>query len=111
MIVGLFVLQVLTGLLLMTVYSPSTTTAWGSVWYIQTQVPYGWLIRGLHYFASGGIIVLLLLYGGQLLVAKLYRTPNHLAEQKVIGVAVNPLGTGNIVQAFLACDELENISG
>jgi len=76
-VVGLFVIQALTGLLLMTVYNPSTTTAWGSVWYIQTQVPCGWLIRGLHHFASDAMIFLLLLYAGQLLVSKFYRTPQR----------------------------------
>jgi len=76
-IVGLFVVQTLTGLLLMTVYSPSTTTAWGSVWYIQTQVPYGWLIRGLHHFTSDAMILLLALYAALLLVTKLYRSPHQ----------------------------------
>ncbi len=83
-IVGFFVLQVLTGLLLMTVYSPSAATAWGSVWYIQTQIPFGWLIRGLHHFASDAMILLLLLYGGQLLLTQRYRTPSHLAWWTVL---------------------------
>ena len=77
MIVGLFVVQALTGLLLITVYSPSTTTAWGSVWYIQTQVPCGWIIRGLHHFTSDAMILLLALYVAQLLVPKLYRSPHR----------------------------------
>src|SRR3990172_8230719 len=76
MTIGLFVVQALTGLLLMTVYSPSTAAAWGSVWYIQTQVPCGWIIRGLHHFASDAMIVLLLLHIGILLVTKLYRRPH-----------------------------------
>jgi ubiquinol-cytochrome c reductase cytochrome b subunit len=76
-IVGLLVVQAFTGLLLMTVYSPSTTAAWGSVWYIQTQVPCGWIIRGLHHFASDALILLLLLYATQLLVTKLYRSPHR----------------------------------
>ena len=83
-IVGLFVLQLVTGLLLMTVYSPSTATAWGSVWYIQTQIPFGWLIRGLHHFASDAMVLLLLLYGGQLLLTQRYRPPSHLAWWTVL---------------------------
>jgi len=77
LILGLFVVQALTGLLLMTVYSPSTATAWGSVWYIQTQVPCGWLIRGLHHSTSDALILLLALYIGELLVTKLYRSPHR----------------------------------
>jgi len=77
-IVCLFAVQALTGLLLMTDYSPSTATAWGSVWYIQTQVPYGWFIRGLHHFTSDAMILLLALYAGGLLVLKHYRRPHHV---------------------------------
>ena len=76
-IVALFVVQALTGLLLMTVYSPSTAAAWGSVWYIQTQVSCGWLIRGLHHFNSDAMILLLALHAAQLLVTRHYRTPHH----------------------------------
>lgn len=61
-IVALFVLQVSSGLLLLTAYVPASTTAWGSVWYIQTQIPQGWLIRGLHVTATDALIVLIVVY-------------------------------------------------
>jgi ubiquinol-cytochrome c reductase cytochrome b subunit len=54
-----FLLQVLTGVLLMAGYSPSLTGAWGSVYYIQYETDFGWLIRGLHHFGSQMLIVLL----------------------------------------------------
>lgn len=76
-LVFMFALQVVTGLLLMTVYSPSATTAWGSVWYIQTQMPSGWLIRGLHHFGSHAMIILLPVHLLQVLVAKAYRAPRE----------------------------------
>jgi ubiquinol-cytochrome c reductase cytochrome b subunit len=76
-LVFLFALQVLTGVLLMAVYSPSSTTAWGSVWYIQTQMPYGWLVRGLHHFGSQAMIILLPLHVLQVLLAKAYRAPRE----------------------------------
>ena len=37
--------------------------------------------------------------------------PDHFSEQEVIGVAIDPLVPGNIVKAFLACDELEDVGG
>lgn len=37
------------------------------------------------------------------------RRKTFSSEQEVIGVAVDPLGAGNIVQALLAHDELENV--
>ncbi len=76
-VVFLFAVQVLTGLLLMAVYSPSATTAWGSVWYIQTQVPLGWLIRGLHTTASDAMLIVVALYCLQMVIAKAYRAPRE----------------------------------
>ena len=76
-VVFLFAVQVLTGLLLMAVYSPSATTAWGSVWYIQTQVPFGWLIRGLHTTASDAMLIVVALYCLQIVIAKAYRAPRE----------------------------------
>lgn len=58
----LFALQAVTGTLMMTVYSPSPNTAWGSVWFLQTQVDGGWLVRGLHTFASNAMLVLCALH-------------------------------------------------
>ncbi len=76
-LVFLFIIQVLTGGLLMTVYAPSATTAWSSVWYIQTQMTLGWLIRGLHHFAAQALVVLMLVHVLQVLIAKAYRPPRE----------------------------------
>ncbi len=75
--VMLFGLEVVTGVMLMTVYSPSTASAWGSVWYMQTQVPYGWLIRGLHHFASDALLIVIALHVVQMIASRLYRTPRQ----------------------------------
>ncbi len=99
-VVGLFVVQAITGLLLMTAYSPSTTSAWGSVWYIQTQVPGGWLIRGMHHFASDALILVLLLYAGQLLVAGRYRPPRQViwrATLVALGLALGLSLSGHLL--------------
>src|SRR5438045_3815487 len=58
-LVFVFLVQLITGLLLMTAYSPGDSTAWSSVWYIQYQMDFGWLIRGLHHFGSQTMVVLL----------------------------------------------------
>lgn len=68
----LLIVEAATGLLMMTVYSPSTESAWGSVWYIQTQLPGGWFIRGLHHFASDAMIVVLVATLVHLLVTRSY---------------------------------------
>ena len=62
-----FVIQLVTGLLLMTTYSPSTTSAWASVHYIE-QSPSGAFVRGLHYFASNALIVLFVVHVARVLL-------------------------------------------
>ena len=76
--VFLFVLQVVTGLMLMTVYSPSATTAWASVWYIQSKMPAGWLIRSLHHFASDAMLIVLATHLTHMVAVKAYRTRHPL---------------------------------
>ncbi len=49
------VVDLVTGLFLMTTYSPSSTMAWGSVFYITHGMELGWFVRGLHRYASFGV--------------------------------------------------------
>ncbi len=76
--VFLFALQIATGLMLMTVYSPSTTTAWSSVWYIQAKMPAGWLVRSLHHFASDAMLIVLAAHLAHFVAIKTYRTRHPL---------------------------------
>lgn len=69
--------QVATGLLLMTAYAPSATTAWASVHHIQHVLPLGWLVRGLHHFGSGATVVLLGLHLVQTAVFGAYKRPRE----------------------------------
>lgn len=73
-----FAIQVVTGALLMTAYAPSSTTAWGSVYYINDVMTFGWLIRGVHHFGSQAMIVLLALHMLQVLLAGAYRAPREV---------------------------------
>src|SRR5204863_1536631 len=51
--------QFLTGLVLWMAYSPSSQTAWESVYYIQNEMNAGWLLRGIHHFTASVMNVLL----------------------------------------------------
>jgi ubiquinol-cytochrome c reductase cytochrome b subunit len=73
-----FLIQLVTGLLLMLSYSPSASTAWGSVFYISNQVALGWFLRGIHHFGSQAMIVLLVMHLLQVLVAGAYRAPREV---------------------------------
>src|SRR6185503_1803613 len=57
-----FAVQVITGFCLWMNYSPSSQTAWESVYYIQHQMSGGWLLRGIHHFTAQAMVVLLALH-------------------------------------------------
>ena len=52
----LFVIQVLTGILLLLYYRASGNEAFESVQYIMTQVKFGWLIRSIHSWSANLMI-------------------------------------------------------
>src|SRR6185312_13681004 len=94
------VVALVTGLFLMTTYSPSSTMAWGSVYYITYRMELGWFIRGLHRFASFGAVVLGGLFLFRLVLVGAYRAPREVHWWLAVGVFLLILGlgvTGNIL--------------
>lgn len=92
-----FALQAATGLLMMSAYNPSTTTAWGSVWTIQTQMTAGWLVRGLHHFGSQAVVVLLAIHLLQSVYTRAHRPPREVvwwASLALAGVVLAACVTG-----------------
>lgn len=77
-LVFVFSIQLITGVLLMTAYSPGDSTAWGSVYYIQYEMDFGWLIRGLHHFGSQTMVVLLGLHMLQVVIAGAHLPPREI---------------------------------
>ena len=73
-----FTIQVITGIFLWTAYSPSTTTAWESVYYIQHHMQAGWLVRGLHHFSASAMTVLLALHLMQVVIDGAYKAPREI---------------------------------
>ena len=73
-----FAVQVITGFFLWSAYSPSTLTAWESVYYIQNVMSYGWLVRGIHHFAAQAMMILLGLHFMQVIIAGAYRAPREV---------------------------------
>lgn len=87
-----FFLQLFTGLLLMTAYSPSATTAWGSVYYISHEMSFGWIIRGLHHFGSQAMVILLVLHLIQVTWAGAFRAPREINWWLGLGLMLITLG-------------------
>jgi len=74
----ILVCQVITGLLLMATYTPSTGGAWASVFYLQHQVTGGWFIRGLHAYGAQMLIIVLGMHLMQVAIYGAYKRPREL---------------------------------
>jgi len=84
----LLIVQVITGGLLMTTYSPSANSAWASVHYIESSAG-GSFIRGLHYFAAQAMIILFGIHIVRVLLAGAFRAPRELIW--ISGLILAPL--------------------
>ncbi|GAB1343044.1 cytochrome b N-terminal domain-containing protein [Gemmatimonas sp.] len=73
-----FVVQVITGVFLWMSYSPSSQTAWESVYYIQHQMWGGWFLRGIHHFVAQAMTVLLVLHLMQVIIDGAYKAPREV---------------------------------
>ena len=73
-----FFTQVVTGTLLWMFYSPSSQTAWESVYFLEYHVAGGWFLRGVHHYMAQAMIVLLVLHLMQVVIDGAYRAPREL---------------------------------
>ncbi len=73
-----FVTQVITGTFLWMSYSPSSRTAWESVYYIQYEMQGGWLLRGIHHYMAQAMVVLLVIHLLQVVIDGAYRAPREI---------------------------------
>jgi len=74
----LYLFQLLTGILLLFYYRPTTAEAYQSVVEITNQVPYGWLIRGIHHWGSDLMVVTVLLHMLRVYFTAAYRPPRDV---------------------------------
>ncbi|MDN3510087.1 MAG: cytochrome b N-terminal domain-containing protein [Candidatus Jettenia sp. CY-1] len=77
-LVFLFVLQAVTGIVMASFYSPSSTSAWGSVYYIQEKTSFGWFVRGLHHYGSSAMIIVAIIHMFQVFIFGAYKKPREL---------------------------------
>ena len=71
-------IQFITGIFLWMAYSPSSQTAWESVYYIQYEMTGGWLLRGLHHYTAQVMTILLVLHLMQVVIDGAYKAPREL---------------------------------
>jgi quinol-cytochrome oxidoreductase complex cytochrome b subunit len=73
-----FLVQVVTGILLMLYYRPSAEEAFESVEFLMTTVPFGWLIRSLHSWSANLMVFFAILHLVTVYWMKAYRAPREI---------------------------------
>ena len=73
----LFMVLVVTGVLLSFYYRPSVDEAYASLQYINTEVPFGWLIRNVHVWSANLIVLAILAHMARVFFTGAYRPPRE----------------------------------
>jgi ubiquinol-cytochrome c reductase cytochrome b subunit len=95
-----FLVQVVTGVVVLAYYSPGIDSAWESVYYVKNQVTAGWLLHAMHHVAANVLLVLVGLYGIQLIVTGALKAPRELVFWTVVALGLCCLGlmlTGDLL--------------
>ncbi|RJP64083.1 MAG: DUF4405 domain-containing protein [Candidatus Abyssobacteria bacterium SURF_17] len=71
----LFVVQGVTGIMLLMYYRPTVAEAYKSVVFITNNVPFGWLVRGLHHWAANLMIIMVFLHMARVFFYGAYKPP------------------------------------
>jgi quinol-cytochrome oxidoreductase complex cytochrome b subunit len=73
----LFIVLIVTGVLLSFYYRPSAQEAYPSIQYISSEVPLGWLVRGLHIWSANLIVVVALAHMARVFFSGAYKPPRE----------------------------------
>ena len=90
----LFVIQVLTGILLLLYYRPTTTEAYESVQFIMTRVEFGWLVRSIHSWSANLMILTAFIHMFSVVFLRSYRRPREVTWLSGIALLGLALGFG-----------------
>ena len=73
-----FMVQVMTGIMLMLYYRPSADGAFESVEFIMTTVPFGWMIRSIHSWSANLMVFFAFVHLATVYFTKSYRKPREV---------------------------------
>lgn len=88
----LLIMQVMTGILLALVYSPSANEAWGSLQVLNHNIALGWYLRALHGWGSDFMIAIVLIHMVQVFLFGAFKFPRELTW--IVGVLLLLLTLG-----------------
>jgi cytochrome b6 len=74
----LFVIQVVTGILLLLYYRPSASEAYESIQFLMTEVQFGWLVRSIHAWSANLMVFAMFIHLFSTWILKAYRAPREL---------------------------------
>lgn len=86
--------QIITGILLTIYYVPTPDHAYDSVRYITTEVPAGWLIRGLHHYGASAMVILVALHMLRVIFMGSYKFPREVTWMTGIVLLLVTIGFG-----------------
>lgn len=86
--------QAITGILLTIYYVPTPDHAYDSVQYISTQVPAGWLIRGLHHWGASVMVILVFLHMLRVIYYGSYKFPREVTWTTGVFLLLIVIGFG-----------------
>lgn len=81
-----FLIQVLTGLLLLMYYRPTADAAFESMRLIMARVRFGWLVRAVHAWSANLMILAVFLHLGATFFTKAYRRPREVTWLTGVGL-------------------------
>lgn len=90
----LFLIQVITGLLLMVYYQPGIETSHASVKFITEKVEFGWLVRSIHSWAANLMVGVLFIHMFSAFFMKAYKAPREVTWLTGFVLFVITLGLG-----------------
>ena len=73
-----FTIQIVSGILLATLYAPSAADAYQSLQYIDAQVPMGWMLRALHGWSSNAMVIMVVVHMSQVFLHASFKYPREL---------------------------------
>ncbi|MDY6969081.1 MAG: cytochrome b N-terminal domain-containing protein [Spirochaetota bacterium] len=74
----LLVSQVITGIILACNYVPTLENAYSSAQYIQNEMAWGWLIRGVHHWGSNLMVIIVFIHMVRVFFHGGYKKPNEV---------------------------------
>jgi cytochrome b6 len=90
----LFMVQIVTGILLLFYYRPTADEAFESVQFLMAEVQFGWLVRSIHAWSANLMIFAAFLHFFSVLMLKAYRRPRELTWYSGFMLLALALGFG-----------------